>query len=964
MTSPTHHPLLGRSTVLGLAGVIGLAFAATVPLSLERETQALHEKPDLVALSYLRLGLERDPEDAALRVKLAERVLATGQFQAAREVLEPFFTGAEPAPADAEMLRAEIEYRAWAAASAEAPARRQAAFERLVTTLEHTRHEGLTRLQAERVASFCAEAGLAAQRASILHRLAAADLEDDARLAAAEHAHLEAGAALAAAQLAARRAIEHPERGGAVHAARALEHALAAEQPGEAITLWRALSRHFHDDARVMELGMAVLAGVDDVEALAVASALLQRRPNDPALRARIEALRRWTATPRTRASLSAPLEPPTFGPAEHAGLDGAALKDAASDIERAALLESLGSPRRALALLDAAERLGQVDARALYELRLGIQLRSGHERAALATLEAMDERFGPTRQSLQRRVDLLLALGETARALELLSAAGESDVETARQVSELGWELGEIERVRAAYRVIAQSAEATPHDLRRSWLLEREAGDLRASTRVALLGLERFRDPEFSRLALDTAILAQDERLLASVLRQTEALVAQLTRDVDDLRLHVSLRHGRAYQALRDNDPARARRELSESGRLLGLARPHAGELGSAYLELASAQERQLFELALASDDRALLARTYPDQAERLSARDRVLVLHRLGRDTDAVNEAAVGIRSGAAEGEALSALQDDADTLARQLPRQVFVLGDVLETEGLSAVRIGGGADYSWDGGERAGARVEITRLGAWEGPSVYLPGRDELAAEVSLGIARSELDLGVVAQDGGAVRPLARFEQGIYRDAFADVAVAARVNDRSRDTPVLRVLGVEDELAARASFQLGDGFAAFAGASGKLYSDRDRDYLGAGATVDGWLGKNWALPAGVGRANARVAAYVAPRFAESDAAPVPDGTTWVGLGTTLSRGQLSVAPVAGRRLSVLADASGGWLVPQAELGWSAKLGLGISVFGSDQLSLAGSASNVVSRVPGYAVYTLAADYAVSQW
>ena len=50
MTTSTHHPLLGRPIVLGLAGVVGLAFAATIPLSRERETQALAEQPDLVAL--------------------------------------------------------------------------------------------------------------------------------------------------------------------------------------------------------------------------------------------------------------------------------------------------------------------------------------------------------------------------------------------------------------------------------------------------------------------------------------------------------------------------------------------------------------------------------------------------------------------------------------------------------------------------------------------------------------------------------------------------------------------------------------------------------------------------------------------------------------------------------------------------------------------------------------------------
>jgi hypothetical protein len=64
------------------------------------------------------------------------------------------------------------------------------------------------------------------------------------------------------------------------------------------------------------------------------------------------------------------------------------------------------------------------------------------------------------------------------------------------------------------------------------------------------------------------------------------------------------------------------------------------------------------------------------------------------------------------------------------------------------------------------------------------------------------------------------------------------------------------------------------------------------------------------------------------------------------------------------VLVDGTAGWLLPLDELGWSGTLGLGISVLGGDQLSILASASNVVGTTPGFAVYTLGADYAVSRW
>jgi hypothetical protein len=219
-------------------------------------------------------------------------------------------------------------------------------------------------------------------------------------------------------------------------------------------------------------------------------------------------------------------------------------------------------------------------------------------------------------------------------------------------------------------------------------------------------------------------------------------------------------------------------------------------------------------------------------------------------------------------------------------------------------------------------------------------------------------------VVTLDGQDPRPLARFEQGLYDGALFDLSLGARVNDRSRDTPELRVLGVEDELAATASLLLFEQFSATGRGSAKLYSDRDRQYLGGGVTFDASVGRYWTLPDGWGQGNLRVAGYVAPRFAANAEAPVPEGTSFVGAGASLTRGQLSVAPVAGRRLSVLADVTAGWLIPQDDLGWSGKLGFGISVLGADQLSIAGSASNVVSMAPGFSVYTLGADYALSQW
>jgi hypothetical protein len=673
--------------------------------------------------------------------------------------------------------------------------------------------------------------------------------------------------------------------------------------------------------------------------------------------------------------------------------------------IELAALFESLGAPEQALERLDAALATERVDERALWDVKVGVLLRLGDRRAALATLEQMDARFGATEASLRRRAELLLALGELPAALALLdSAPGPRAVADERRITAIGWELGDVARVRNAYRVIAASSEATPDDVRRLWLLERDGGDRSAAARAALAGHARFGDPELLSLALHTAVEAGDDALVAAALEAGERSGVRAAADAESVRLQVGVRQERAYHALLANRPRLARAELDRSARLLDRARASDPALEAAFGELRQAQDRQSLNVALAQDDRRMLARVYPEQAEKLTPRERVFVLHRLGRDEEAVDTALASLDDEALPEQDTSALEADADALGADMPRQVGVLFDLVTMDGLTALRAGALARSTWSGGRSLGASVELTRLGSGEAPSLYLPGQDELAAEIGAGLGRARLNVGVVAFDGHDPRPSLRFEQGLHfelgRDAAPladgqaapaatadgetpgataalDLELVARINERSRDTPLLRVLGVEDEVSARASLAFASHYSATLRGSAKLYSERfDRDYLGAGATFDAAIGRSWVLPGGIGNANLRAAGYVAPRFAAVDAAAeatpealaaggfVPDGASWLGLGAGFSRGQISVAPIAGRRLSLLADATAGWLLPLDELGWSGRLGLGISVLGADQFSILASASNVVSAVPGFAVYTLGADYRVSSW
>lgn len=953
-------PLLSAWSALGLMAAAGVSFAALFPLSRDRESRALLGTPDMLALAYLDLALARSPDDVALRLRIAERRLSAGQFERAREALAPLAADDSEAVS---LLRVEIDYRAWAAVAGSDAA--PAALAQLVATLERTPHERLSLSGAERIAELSAQAGQSVTRAEILDRVARAELEDDERLRAADAAWLEAGQPLPAAALRAERALALPDQDGAVHAALALRRALAVGEPEPALALFRELRPVFGDDPRVLQLGLAALAGVDDAQALAVAEQLLALEPDDAALRQRVAELRAWTGANRQPAAPPPPkpVPPPLrWDSREALEVDVRSAENEERVIERAALLERLGAPERALQLIDGALAQSLVDQRALWELKAAVQLRQRDTRAALTTLAQMDDRFGATRGSVQRRAALWLSLGELRPALDLLaSAPGARALSDERELGALGWELGDIASVRETYRSIASKTGATADDVRRLWLLEREGGDMAAAARAALAGFERLGAPELLKLGLHTAVEADEEALVSIALDAADQRGEALLDDPESVRLRISTRQGRAHQAILREEPELARAELERSAALLSAASADAPDRKDVYGELWKAQERQTLDLALAARDHQLLARVYPEQAESLSARERVYVLHQLGRDEDAVVEAVSSLESGGLPERDSGALEADADALGAEMPRQIGVLGGVVSMEDLVTARVGAALRETWGSDGTLAAQVELSRLGAELSLDA---GQQELAAELGAGLGDSSLALGVVVRDGRAPRPSLRFEQGVIDTPGLDLDLLVRVNERSFDSSALRLIGVEDELAARAEITFLEHYSASLHASAKLYSDRDdRHLLGGGAALDAALGRHFGLGE-LGTGSLRVAGYVAPRFDDEAAGPVPDGASWVGLGAQLARGQLSIAPVAGRRVSLLADATAGWLLPLGELGWSGKLGLGLSVLGGDLLSLQASASNVMSNAPGFSVYMFGADYAVSRW
>jgi hypothetical protein len=292
------------------------------------------------------------------------------------------------------------------------------------------------------------------------------------------------------------------------------------------------------------------------------------------------------------------------------------------------------------------------------------------------------------------------------------------------------------------------------------------------------------------------------------------------------------------------------------------------------------------------------------------------------------------------------------------------------------LFSLTFGGGAEYTFSHELRLQAAVELTRFGDSPGSAPNsaasaLPESSdadapiEAAGQITGQLGGSELTLGVAARPDGATQPFASFEQRLLSLAGSELRLTARLNERTSDTARLRLFGAEDQLALSADVRLGEHAYLSASAAGQAYWEHDRTYLGSGATINAGAGYNLPLGAELGTANFRASTYLAPRLpADPGAGFVPEGTTWLGLGASLVRGQLEVPPVFGRELSFLTDATLGWLVPQQELGWSARLGLGVSLFGADLLSLSASASNVLGTAPGFAASTLSAEYRMSEW
>jgi hypothetical protein len=955
-----------------------LAFALLLPLAARREREAGEQPPDLVSLSFLRLTLEQQPDNRALRLKLARALLAAGRFDEARAVNARLAASPDPRALE---LEVEIRFRQWMAAAPDDCDARDDLLASLRSGAERWLGADPDARARERLSEIYPATGQLQLRAQLWVDFARQKL-DAAHVERADEAALAVNDPLTSARLWSELAgqLQGPE--GARAARRALQRARSADRPREALDLLKTLQPRLGADAELLELGVAISAGQDDELALSLAQRLLALRPDDGTLQHEVAALRAWLHPPAQPAP--APRDELASARSnwdlERVLALGSPHPEARPElIERVSLLEATGRVPEALATLEQARASGFSDDPEVWGRQLALELAAGRVEAGLSTLEGMEGRFGVDREGTYRRSELLLSLGRAREALQLLLRLPlDSDAAHARNVRRLAWELGDLGVVRQALQALTGTTRAEPADFEQLWLIDYEARDFSSALATAQRGYARFASEGLLSLSIDAAQANGDRQSVRSLLARAELEHSARLADPGFWTQRAQLEQERESAALQRADRAAARESYGEIERLLAQARAAAPGGAARYGEIERAERRRALSLALDADDLPRVAALYESEQRSLTAAERVHVLARLGRSDEALQTAVEQLTETPDEqAPERDALQAQAENLALELPRQLWLEGSAQQIPGLFSFTLGGGAEYAFSRELKLEALAELT---SFDFSGAGLPGdapesepfgdsddagQYELAARLRGTYGGSALALGMAARPDGTLRPFGSFEQQLIERLQAHLALIARVNERSLETARLRLLGAQDQLGVRANLGLGEHFYLSADAAGQIYWDLDRDYQGSGASLSGGAGYNLGLGPDWGSANLRVAGYLAPRFAVDPAAGfIADGTSWVGVGASWSRGRLDAPPPSGRSLALLTDATLGWLVPQHELGWSGRLGLGVSLLGADLLSLSIEASNVLGTTPGFAAYGIAAGYRMSEW
>jgi hypothetical protein len=638
---------------------------------------------------------------------------------------------------------------------------------------------------------------------------------------------------------------------------------------------------------------------------------------------------------------------------------------------ETLALDEALGDIRAALADVETALRgeLGREPD--TLETKVGLLLRSGNPELAAEAQTELVARFPSQARSLVLAV-MRLGLGQTLEALRVLTTApGPRDDAFLRQLYDVAWEAGELDVCERAARELVALPTASSWDVARLYQLQRELADPSVALATAKAGFDRFQNAEMLRLVIEAASRSDDDARVAGLLREAERF-GGFRSDPGYWQQRITLHQRLAFAAFEQREFVAAKRELGEAEKALARAPALAPSANDIYDLLWTSQYAQALAVALEANDKGALARVFEKYGSQLPIRQQVYVLHRLDRNAEAYALA----KRGAADARVPS---DDRAALAADRPASVSPTGtdrtdyarassELFDSESLrlwtNQAKVA--VDGSSFGLTASAALTEIT-------PQKSLRLLQPLAAreaQAELGgrIFTTELSAGVRVRDGLAARPFGSWRQALLGDRGSILSASASVDTLTFDSAQLRLAGATDEVAVQSSIPFGLGYYATARAAGNRYLTVEREYLGAGLSIDAGAGRSFTLPDDIGRAAVRVAGRFAPRFRDPDRearedarrpeAWIPETLAFTGVGASLARGELELPNARDPSFRFLLDGTVGVLWPAQSLGWSGQVGVGSGLFGNDQLSALLHTGNVIGSV---AYWSIEAGYAV---
>lgn len=951
---------------------------------------AAGQRPELVepgrdplTVAYLRAFVAGRPGDAAMRLRLAREQLALGSFADAEHTVAPLLAG-DAVSGEAVQLALEVSLAAWRAARAGTPERADAEA-RVLARLRSLVGRRPTLDVLTRAAAAALELGHPQLAARADERAAAVDAGNCAAWLTRAARGFLAAADPARAANARRGAYDCAGNGPAARALAldALDAEVAADRGSDALRFADALVTRFPDDreilaraeavalasadsgrarryaARLDELGAADqtvlerlfdldLAASDLPAALRTARRLASQAPADPRFQRLVARVAGWAGQPRVgllhwmwlaRRGDGAALEQALH--LAHALEDDAALAEllteqarrqplaATSLAELAGALERLGSPDRAVSLLEAAARRSAGDA--AWE-----QLAVFHERrrdlaAAIAVRTAMVLRHGASLARSLQLARLEWASGHPDAALTELrgwsETADRGQAEYWQLLAELAWQQESDDVAERAYRALWQAGAIDPIGAERLVILSRDAGRPADAIRYGREGWARLGEPRLLLLAMDEAARTgrwnELARLRGDAARDEDRFAGSVAYWL--LCAQLDGRRGRVADAVRDYRRALAIDAGSAAARsgLIWLLLDRGDRAGLAAV---------LTEWAAEADDDPGLWRAYAAGLERLGRPREAVAFYRREADADPDDEDAraryaAAVRRATPPSATTPAAAQASSTVTAELG--VTAMGPV-------TLRHLGASARSEVGSIELEVRSALTRVSADDGMQPLERDAVDLLAGVALPVlgGRAELLGGAGVRRDGAV-PRAALAYTRQLAPRAQLGVDAAANDAAPESAAL----VMEAVRTRAGASLALGSTRFYGrAAGewKTWSTRSGTWLGRGGAATLELGVHARL------ADPEVNVRLQGGYQRNEvAAPMPDApilpdelaTLGVGVGTASWR-------LGATRL--LVDVWLGWMAPPRRFAYRLQSGLTVAAFAAGELALGGYVAN----------------------